>query len=176
MTLSTKIVLVEPTDPKAVFDFALGLLGRAVDFEPRWSHTPAGGKGFSNAHYSSECGQGLPAWLWVHYADDAPLTYWDASDLEEDGREAPWWNEHCVSIDFDTAYGYRGPNGQGCSDLHAWLVQEVGRWLLDRGVEKWVWEQEFTGEWYGPHDDVRALGDPVRGALATGGTDTGGAS
>lgn len=170
MTLSTDIVIVEPIDPKTVFDFCLSLVARRFDREPRWDYTPAGeGRGFSDAHYATECGQGLPAWLWVFHATDGPLTLRDPADDYE--SPAPWCNEHCVRVNLDTAYGYRGPNGSGCSDLHAWVIQEVAAWLADRGVEKWAWENEFTGEWFGPGDDVRHLGDPEKGALHPSGSD-----
>lgn len=163
MTLSTHIIVVEPTDPRAVFDHCLGLAATGFGRAPTWDFTPAGeGRGFSEAHYVSTCGQGLPVWVWVLHATDGPLVWRDPDD---DDEPAPWWNEHCIRINFDTAYGYRSRNGGGCSDLHAWLVQEVGRWLLDRGITKWVWNNEFTGEWFGPDDPVTALGDPVRGAL-----------
>lgn len=174
MTLSTDILVCEPVNPERVFRHGLSLLARAVSFEPRWEHCPAGdGVGFKNAHYVSECGQGLPAWLWVHYASDGPLTYYDPDDHEYfretrgDAWSPPWFDQHCIRIDFDTAYGYKGPNGQGCSDLHAWLVQEMVEWLADNGATKVVWKNEFTGEWFDPTETgaLLALGDPERGRL-----------
>jgi len=158
MTLSTRILIAEPTNPKDLFLFCLDLLKRDFNGEPQWEHKAG--------TYNSSCGQGLAAWVFVHYAQDGPLQWGDPKEYAEYGWPLPEFNEHLLNVDFDTAYGYRsGPNEAGCSDLHAWLVQEVGRWLAAKNITRWGWRNEFTGEWFGPDDDVLNLGDPVIGEL-----------
>lgn len=173
MTLSTDLIICEPVDPRSVFDHALGLLATAVDFDPTWDYTPAGQSDvWTNAHYVSTVGQGLPAWLFLHHATDAPLIIWDDERLrdmaEYDGITdfvPPWFDQHLIRVDFDTAYGYRGPHGGGCGDLHAWLVSEMAMWLADeKRVTKVVWLHESTGEYF-PPADIAKLGSPGLGRL-----------
>lgn len=114
----------------------------------------------------STLGQGLPAILTVTYGSDGPLT-WPHRDGEAcDGEEccpdygdtADPLHEHFVAVDFDTAYGWRAPNGAGCADLHAFLLHEVGVWLASEGVEDWSWRHEERGTWHGP-SEVHLRGD-----------------
>lgn len=79
-------------------------------------------------------GQGLCAWLWItENLEGVPLT-----------------------VDFDTAYGYHGPEG-GCGDLHVRLVRQLGAWLDERGV-RWSWLNEFTDEVFQGTDGLETLG------------------
>lgn len=166
MTYQTRIIVVQPTDAKAAFDHALSLLARGVDFEPTWEHHPAGENGWTgiDGNYQATCGQGLNAWLWCDYATDGPMRWRDAG--HDYGSPAPWWDEHCVRLLFDTNSGWVGPNGQHPDDLHAWLVQEMAAFFAERHVDKWVCLLEGgNDEWFGHDDDVRILGDPELGAL-----------
>lgn len=157
MTLSTDLVIVDPINPRAVFDFALALLAEDFDGTPEWNYTPAAdSKGFRNSYYATTCGQGLAAWLFVHHADDGPLTI--ADEYWEDDEVRPPCNEHCVRIDWDTGYSYKGRNGEGCGDLHVRMVATVGHWLDEQG-KRWWWKNEFTGEWHEGADGLNALGD-----------------
>jgi hypothetical protein len=169
MTLSTDVIVLDPVNPKAVFDHCLGMLGTFVDFEPRWEHTALGeARGFTDtAHYVSACGQGLPAWLWVHYHPDGFLDVErDEEDVMEDGGHYQRFPDpHCVRIDFDTAYGYCGPGGLNCGGLHAGLVRALGRWLDDRGV-RWKWRNEYTGEWFTGTQGLDTLAEGTEDALA----------
>jgi hypothetical protein len=162
VTLATRIVVVDPIDPKVVFDRCLELLGRDIEGTPYVDEKPGS--------YSTRFGQGLAAWCIVNYAVDGPIHHYTegfAKELKDDDPEwePPWYNEHCVDITFDTAYGYKSPSGAGCSDLHAWFIRELAVLFEEKGVKKWVWNQEFTGEWYGPDDPVTHLGTPTRGEL-----------
>lgn len=157
MTLSTDMVIIEPIDPRSVFDFALALLAGDFPGTPGWTYTPATeSKGFGTSHYATTCGQGLAAWLFVHHADDGPLTIAD-EDWEAD-EPLPPCNEHCVRIDWDTGYSYRGANGEGCGDLHARMVATVGHWLDEQG-KTWWWHNEFTGEWHKGAEGLESLGN-----------------
>ena len=105
-------------------------------------------------------GQGYPAWLIVN---DSEPGY--------------------IEVSFDTAYGYMGPNGESCSDLHAWLIREIARWVPEGTTMFWL--DEYSDTWFkvnfgdGMEDDllhrlaVSHLGDPTRHehtGLAAGGT------
>lgn len=153
MTLSTDLVIADPLGPRSLFDHALGLVAADFDGEPSWAD--------DGARLRTTPGQGLAAILSVTYATDGPL-----EPDEDDSHPAPF-GAYCVRVNFDTAYGYQGDNGAGCEDLHAWLVAELARWLDDRGITRWAWQNEFTGAWYGPGESLSALGDPERGRLAT---------
>lgn len=160
MTLSTSLVVIDPMDPKAVFDFTLALVAEDFPRVPTWEHRPPGER---PGDYVTTCGQGLPAWLFVHYGTDGPLTYYDREEVEEYGRDDPDFtvppcNEHCIRINWDTGYSYRGPSGEGCGDLHARYIATVGRWLDEQG-KTWWWHNEFTGEWHKGTDGLDALGN-----------------
>lgn len=105
-------------------------------------------------------GQGLSALLDIHYRKDRALIlpgehgrYCEPED-DCDGSCAPaCWLE----VSFDTAYGYRGDNGEGCGDLHARLVAELGQWLDGKGL-RWSWVNEFTGDTHWGYEGLTDLG------------------
>lgn len=124
--------------------------------------------------YMNQVGQGLCAWLIVYYNESGPQVtqesyeahdedcnlpenkYYDEdSDLcdGEHNYRRPRW----VTVSFDTGYGYHGPNGEGCGDLHAELVAKLGQFLDYKGVP-WLWENEFTGEFNRGYDKLSDLG------------------
>lgn len=159
MTLSTNLYIIEPTNPRKVFDFCLALLAEDFDGEPQWDYTRKGeGERFtaSTSHYATTCGQGLAAWLFVHHADDGPLMI--AGDEWEEDEVPPPCNEHCVRINWDTAYSFRGRQDERCGDLHARMVATVGHWLDEQGLT-WWWHDEFTGEHHQGVDGLDALGN-----------------
>lgn len=163
MTLSTDLIVLDPVDPEKTFFHGLDLLKRAVSFEPTWDEKEEG-------LYVTTCGQGLPAWLWVHYATDGPLRYYDDEDARwrveyEPTWRVPEWNLHLIRVNVDTSYGYRTPSGARCSDLHAWFVSEMWTWFENQGVRRMLWQNEYTGEWFDSIDDVWKLGNPEKGAL-----------
>lgn len=171
MTLATHLVGKDPVPIEPLFRFCQGLLGPDPDAQVVERRHPGDGRCWSlNPVVMNVIGQGLPSMLIIEYGADGPLVGEDDPEEEPTPEERDYvrrYNEHrsgAFSIKFDTAYGYRADNGAGCADLHAWLVQQVGRYLEERGVA-FEWEQEFTGEWYSSVDDVYELGDPDRGAL-----------
>lgn len=163
MTLSTNLIVLDPVDPEKTFSHALSLLKRGVSFEPTWDEKEEG-------LYVTTCGQGLPAWLWVHYGIDGPIKLYDESDIEDLTEynpewRVPAWNLHLVRVNVDTGYGYKTPSGGGCSDLHAWFVSEMWAWLENQGVQRMLWQNEYTGEYFDSIDDIWKLGNPERGTL-----------
>lgn len=160
MTLSTVVYIIEPTTVREVFDEAHRLIGGQ---DAEYDHDERS-KIWGCGVYRNLSGQGLPALLYVRYGVDAPLTDDCADEDHEDGDcgyPFPAWS---IEVDFDTAYGYRAPNGAGCGSLHAWLVRELGRHLTERGLT-WYWRNEFDGSIHRGTDNLALLGDPDDGAL-----------
>jgi hypothetical protein len=159
MTLTTRIAIVEPTPVREVFDEAR----RLIDGEnAEYRHEPATYHDDGRYSYRNLPGQELPALLWVYYGADAPLMPEDESAYPEDDRSRWPCDQWSIEVCLDTTYGYRAENGAGCSDLHAWLVRELGRWLTGQGLT-WYWYHEYSGDWHPSSDPVTILGDPERG-------------
>jgi hypothetical protein len=163
VTLDTRINIIDPTPPAAVFAFCRALLGAA----DRHTHTA------TERCLSNDPGQGLPAWLMLYHGNGAPRvtaeqaathdgdcnmpgnTYYEPDEPQCDGRyhdRAGW-----IEVSFDTAYGYSDDRGYGCGDLHAEYVARLGQWLDSLGV-RWEWQNEFTGEWHTGYDRLGDLG------------------
>jgi hypothetical protein len=169
VTLSTDIYALDKVDPHEVFRFCQGLLTKyderpgtseqiSDDYQDR---SYVGVPGIENFVAKPEnpwtiangVGQGLPAWLLLHYRPGAPLrvttdecTEDCDSEPDEDGYQYHYHPEACwLRVNFDTTYSYKDSAGRGCGDLHALLVAELGEWLTARGV-RWKWRNEFTGE------------------------------
>jgi hypothetical protein len=169
MTLSTNIVIRQPVPAETLFRYCQSLLG-PVDAQVSSHEKDYNG----DMAYYNKIGQGLPALMSVHYGADGPMRAGEVNPDDYEGGEASEDYQAdlkytknrrgCVRINFDTGYGYKAPNGAECNDLHAWLIVKVFEWLQSYPVE-WVWEQEFTGEWYDSVLDVHQLGDPEKGAL-----------
>lgn len=183
MTLSTDVYALDKVDPHEVFRLCQGLLAKyddrpgthdqvSDDYQDR---SYVGVPGLVNFEAKPEnpwtiangVGQGLPAWLLLHYRPDAPLrvtTDECTEDCDLDDEDEPYHNhpEACwLSVDFDTSYSYKDSSGRGCGDLHALLVAELGAWLTTRNV-RWKWRNEFTGE---IHDNPEKLIDLCRGGF-----------
>jgi hypothetical protein len=163
MTLDTRIFI----DPQEVFHFCRDLLnaGPQHTFSNEQDRTWRRGESFVKPTnpwtISNAPGQGLPAWLMLHYRPGAPLrTPDEAAEHDEDcnlpensGYVEEWGpcdgkyhQRACwLTVSFDTAYGYRDDRGYGCGDLHAEYVAKLGQWLDAKSV-RWEWENEFTGE------------------------------
>lgn len=153
MTLATKMIVVEPTPYRPIFDEARRLIGAENGLYDE------GPNGIEN-----RWGQGFPSWVGVGCGMDAPLTDdCDPEDHEGGGCGYPV-KEWSIEVRLDTAYGYRGPHGGGCSALHAWIVRELGRWLTERGLT-WYWWNEYDGTWHQGPADLPILGDADAGRL-----------
>lgn len=73
-----------------------------------------------------------------------------AASIAADPTENGW---AAIEVSFDTAYGYRGENGETCNQLHARYVGQLGAWLDKRGIP-WKWKNEYTGEWFDGYEGL----------------------
>jgi hypothetical protein len=119
-------------------------------------------------------GQGFQAWLWTYFSSpDGPLTDNVYDLVPGDERYDEWDAKHYsaiptahVSLSFDTAYGYRGPGGVGCGDLHTMYIEALeAEFFTPRGLT-FSWQNEFTGEWHEGLDGLDGLGSGGRAATA----------
>lgn len=179
MTLDTSIAIGKPTPVRPLFDFCRELLGTPAD--TRVNEGVCDGSRLGQKEIYNPGGIGLPAWLWIYYGADGPFEVhqhdefcsvtlggkydttqqeidehaeWIANDPTENGWAA-------IEVTFDTAYGWRGPSGESCSDLHARLIRAVGQWCDRKGLP-WKWQNEFTGEWHDGTDGLDEFGDAFR--------------
>jgi hypothetical protein len=156
MTLSTDVYIQGPVDLNAlkyVVQAALAEFdeyGRTPD-QQAWNDDSTE----LSPSWSTKVGQGLPAWTYIHFAHLAAEGAWVQPDDEtDDGYFTP---KHFARIDFDTAYGYRGENGETCSTLHVQLMTRVGKWLDEQSVP-WKWRDEFTGKIHAAYDSFDTFG------------------
>lgn len=158
MTLDTCVYLHDRIDYREVFVRCNQLIG--ADEGTRFTD--------KDGSISNSPGQGLCAWLYVYHKGEAPLLragehsrYCEPDEPGEDDMPHSTCFPHWLSVSFDTAYGYKGPDG-GCGDLHARLVAELGQWLDGKGVA-WSWLNEFTGTVHQGYDGLTELaGDGAR--------------
>lgn len=156
MTLSTDVYIQGPVDLHAlkyVVQAALAEfdeVGRTTE-QQAWNDDSAG----LSPSWSTMVGQGLPAWTYIHFAHPAAEGAWaQPEDENDEGYVTP---AHFARIDFDTAYGYRGENGETCSTLHVQLMTRVGKWLDEQSVP-WKWRDEFTGKVHDAYDGFDTFG------------------
>lgn len=152
MTLSTDLYIHDQIDAKEVFDFCRELIGAPSTY--RFIE--------DDDSIHGQPGQGLDAWLLVYRLPNGPIQPepepHDEYCVEDCGY--PHTSAHWVRVNFDTAYGYRGPGGESCGQLHAKYVAQLGKWLDARSL-RWSWRNEFTGE---IHESYSGLGDLGQGA------------
>jgi hypothetical protein len=148
MTLNTRVAIGAPTNVHEVFAYCRTLLGASdsIPIEKGWDYAKV------NRTLRHPIGVGLDALLWLTYGADGPII--GRHDEDEDGLPQGW---AAVEVSFDTAYGYRGENGEGCGKLHARLVRQLGEWL-DRKDLPWKWHDEFYGDWHDSYDMLDQLG------------------
>lgn len=165
MTLSTDVWIHDEIDVPSVFHKCRELLGAGDDI--KWKDSPGWGSDEDRRVLMNNPGQGLDAWLMVHFRPGKPLTTQEVS--EQHTEDCEHWDDEChwyhptacwCSVDFDTTYGYEGPDGEGCGALHAKLLARLGVWLDEQGVT-WSWTNEFTGERWGGDERYARLVDLV---------------
>lgn len=190
MTMSTSVYVRQPVNPERLFRFLQGALSERdqQDYHrrPGEPYVRKNGSTWESpdmdqcGQWSNRIGQGLPAILRVTYGADGPLRedYYDCEG-EPEWCECKPGEPHdvdplrpfeplCVKVWFDTAYGYRGDNGAGCGDLHAYLVASVATWLADQpGSPAYVWTNGETDITSDNLDRLHELGDPVKGCPLT---------
>lgn len=145
MTLTTRALIADPVDARALFFH----LVKALPGLERWG-VVIDPPDSQRAEWSTAPGQGLPAWLRVLYAEDGPLIEVPPEDLA-DGEPEPPLNRHLVQVVLDTARGQCGPRAE---DVHAYMLRELGRYLDELGEQgrpvRWVWLHEPAAMWLAP--------------------------
>ena len=155
MTLHTQVAIVGPISNRDALDLAIRAVCTAAG-EPGRAQTakldePSSrfGKSDDVFWWSTTCGQGLPAWTGCTYRVDAPLYVEDEYETDEDWSDEPYFVAPACSvlIDWDTTYGYRGPNGMRRSDLHSVAIAYVCEELTRRGLGM-HWFNEYDSTWH----------------------------
>lgn len=179
MTLDTRVAIGAPIDAHELYAFCRTLLDTPEHVEP---DTGSAWGDERLARIGNPGGIGLAAWLSISYTTDGgpfPRHEHDKwCSVELDGEYETTQTEidaHAESVatdptdngwayaevSFDTAYSFRGEDGETCSDLHARLVTALGAWLDARAID-WKWRNEHTGEWFNRDDQLTAFGDAHR--------------
>lgn len=167
MTLDTRVYVLDRIDQREVFLKCNQLIGahEGIESTDRLDGTWRDGERITEPgnpwSIGNKIGQGLCALLDISYRPDAPLRtegqHKEWCDPAEDECSGTYCSPCWLEVSFDTAYGYRGDNGEGCGDLHARLVAELGQWLDGKQV-RWQWKNEFTGELHERYDGLAELG------------------
>ncbi|WP_051325994.1 hypothetical protein [Glycomyces tenuis] len=151
MTLSTDMYIQGEVDLAELRDVVKAALAKHDDQgrTPDQQVWETGGEVWTHSDLTTP-GQGLPAWTFIHYGENGawrnPEPEYEDPEYVDEGEEPRIVTpRHFARIDFDTAYGYTGPNGEGCSELHTALMIQVGAWIDAQGVP-WQWRNEYTGE------------------------------
>lgn len=181
MTLTTKMRIIEPHPIKPVWAELNRLIGstgaRTKEYHQGEAYfTPTNGTPpwlCRNNQILNEPGQGFPALIDIEWGADGPLN--DELSCDEDNCPAEYGTcdnpDHLarksydgpvasIEMSFDTPYGYRAANGAGCSDIHAYIIYEMGKWLTARDLT-WWWYDEFRGEWHEGFAELGQLGNPL---------------
>ena len=91
----------------------------------------------------------------------AAVVHFEGVDSQRPEYRRSW------NVDDDSPGGEERIGGRAhCGDLHAWLVREIGLWLVGRGVDpdEILWKLEYDGTWH-PLAEIHLLGNPDKGAL-----------
>ena len=173
MTLSTSLIIIEPCDAETVFRLCLDQLTVGFGGVPTWDYQrqgqvkvwPNGHESTADtSHWSTTCGQGLDAWLFVYHAEPGrALRLADPADVTSVAGVPPC-DHHHVRVNWDTAHNTRSSRNEQCGDLHTRLIRSIGEWLDAQGLT-WWWQLEETGEWFRGVQNLDELGD--HGAAAS---------
>lgn len=167
MTLNTKFYITTPgIDPDTVWNALLDMV-EPEDF-PRTreeytevSDAPSWGpKGTTMTN--TKIGIGLNAWCCMYHSTDGseiPLGADETSDIDrEDLDDGPIFvPKSFIRLAFDTTYGYTGPNGESCSELHGRIVTRLAGIVTELGGE-YAWHDEYEGKWFTDLDHIPAFG------------------
>lgn len=172
MTLDTNVAIGGGAiNVQEVFLICRAMVNTPVGTAPLTDWSIGNGPGIK--HLSNPGGTGADAWLITWYGADGPIPphtctdgcYLDDPEYAEDGesrcmdarsrdkgdpRHSGWAS---MMLSFDTAYGHRGPNGEGCADLHRKYIEVLHAHVTRKGLLL-KWRNEFTGEW---HDGLDGL-------------------
>ncbi len=106
-------------------------------------------------------GQGLPGITDCDFRVNGPLysedEYYERDEDDPADYEPSLATPACtVEISWDTTYGYRGPDGIGCSGLHARAISYVAGHIAKLGLTL-HWFNEYECTWYSGVDDLHTL-------------------
>jgi hypothetical protein len=155
VTLSTAVSVRDAVPVRELFDWCRHLLGVPASAPAQERDYGDGVRSIGNP-----AGIGAPALLRIHYLDDTART---VVPRPRDPDAVGWaWQSN---VAFVTGQRWRGANGAGCQDLHAWLLSTLGGWLDERAAY-WRWAHNLTARrtWRDRFDGVAAFGNPVHGA------------
>lgn len=159
MTLNTKFyITTDGIDPNTVWNALIDMV-EPEDFPlSREDYTraeDADEKGWGptgSIKTNTQPGIGINAWCFMWHNEDGSEIYRSPEETD-DPSEVDWENDILyvprayIRLDFDTAYGYRGPNNESCSDLHGRIVARLAEIVTSMGGE-YIWQDEYTGEWF----------------------------
>lgn len=161
MTLDTTVLLHEWTNPLELHSWFNREVLKVADRDPiiRRDDTSirnALGQGF-DAIFEVEWGKNDGPYVWFDRAEreaaiakHVPGIYTAeeaATEIDEDEKFYAEYPNGFIKINWDTAYGYRGEHGEGCSALHAnFIVGLATEYLEPRGIG-FHWQNEYSGEW-----------------------------
>lgn len=182
MTLDTTVAIGGgAVNAREVFDLARAMVNTPADVEPAADPVKFG-PDHGVKRLANPGGIGADAWLITYYGADGPIPAHacsescyldDIEDLVADGLPAT--SERCMDarsreegnpehsgwasmvLSFDTAYGHKGPNGEGCADLHRKYIEVLHVYAQRKGLQL-KWQNEFTGEWFDGLDGLDAFG------------------
>ncbi|MEC4857236.1 hypothetical protein R2325_16905 [Mycobacteroides chelonae] len=156
MTLSTRVAIRLPdghdVTPRQMLDNAVTLLLQAGGDSRTLEDVSIQERPYD---LSTTCGQGLPAWTFVHFEPDGPYMASDQTkrqawpeDYEDDDPAGDKISTPACTylLDFDTAYGYH-QNGLDCNSLHALTIVLLWSWVSELGGTL-LWHNEYAGTWH----------------------------
>jgi len=170
MTLSTVIVVEKPIDPKELFFWVNKNLLRTstpVFTEKKDSICNSPGQGLDALFllYHNN-GERLEGRGYFDESDFDPEDYFSEEDRISDRDRAEesqrLHNDGYVYLDFDTAYGYSGPDGLGCNELHAFFIISLVKHLAETG-NSLHWKDEYSGEWHSGTEGLKEFVDSNEG-------------
>lgn len=159
MTLNTSFYITTPgIDPHTVWNALLDMvepedfpISREEYTETKHiTHEAWGPTGVIRTN--TRVGIGLNAWCFMYHNEDGSEIFLSPEETD-DPSLVDWDNDifyqprAYIRLAFDTAYGYRGPNDEGCSDLHGRIVTYLAGIVTALGGE-YIWKDEYTGKWY----------------------------
>ena len=167
MTLSTSIRIADPVNPELVFLKAREIIGIPAEHPFTIGDK---GLGWDNGVWIASRPDGFRSALDVSHAHGDLLIdecdeYCD-TPCDHHAKQPPAY----VDVRLDTTYGFRGPNGETCGDVHREVCARLGAWLDEQGLDWWAMD-EYTGEWHHrtpcpiDRDNDRAAADFTRTAL-----------
>lgn len=163
MTLNTRVVLHQWTDPVELHTWFNKEILKVADKNPIIIQTETSignqlGQGF-DAIFDVEWEADHSNIVWFDYEEALkinlnyiPRVYEDEAaaikDAENDREYYKDWPQGVIQISWDTSYGYLGPHGDNCSELHAKFIVRLYKEYLEPRNITFHWQNEYTGEWH----------------------------